>query len=79
MIRRAVPRHVRKQRVRRAVDHAVVAAAVAIANPVTHLTNAVRDLMGGRPAAREAGWVLLASLAIAAVIAPLTAWLYRRR
>lgn len=51
----------------------------ATANPVTHLTNAVRDLMGGQPAGHEVVWVLVASLAIAAVFAPLTGWLYRRR
>jgi ABC-2 type transport system permease protein len=53
--------------------------AVATANPVTHLTNAVRALMRGDPAAHEVAWVLLASLAVAAVFAPLTGWLYRRR
>jgi daunorubicin/doxorubicin transport system permease protein len=51
----------------------------ATANPVTHLTNAARDLMGGAPAAHEVGWVLVASAGIAAVFAPLTGWLYRRR
>ena len=51
----------------------------ATVNPVTHVTNAVRDLMGGAPAAHEVGWVLIASVAIAAMFAPLTGWLYRRR
>ncbi|MBO0844053.1 MAG: ABC transporter permease [Nocardioides sp.] len=49
------------------------------ANPVTHLTTAVRELMGGAPAVHDVAWVLLASLAIAALFAPLTGWLYRRR
>jgi ABC-2 type transport system permease protein len=51
----------------------------ATGNPVTHLTNAVRDLMGGMPAGHEVGWVLIASAAIAVVFGPLTGWLYRRR
>ena len=49
------------------------------ANPVTHLTTAVRELMEGAPAAHQVAWVLLSSLAIAVVFAPMTGWLYRRK
>lgn len=52
---------------------------VATANPVTHLTTAVRALMGGTPAGHDIGYVLLASLVITGVFAPATAWLYHRR
>ena len=48
-------------------------------NPVTHLVTAERALMAGQPAAGQLAWVLLASAALAAVFAPLTAWLYGRQ
>ena len=52
---------------------------VADANPITHLATAARQLMSGAAAGPEVAWVLVASLAIAAVFAPLTITLYRRR
>jgi ABC-2 type transport system permease protein len=48
-------------------------------NPVTHLVAAERALMAGQPAARQVAWVLLASGALVAVFAPVTAWLYGRQ
>jgi len=48
-------------------------------NPVSHLVTAERALMAGHPAAGPIAWVLLASAALAAVFAPLTAWLYGRQ
>jgi ABC-2 type transport system permease protein len=47
-------------------------------NPVTHLVTAERALMAGQPAASQLAWVLLASAALVAVFAPVTAWLYGR-
>jgi ABC-2 type transport system permease protein len=48
-------------------------------NPVSHLVTAERALLGGHPAAGSIAWVLLASAVLAAVFAPLTAWLYGRQ
>ena len=48
-------------------------------NPVTHLVTAERNLMAGQPAASQVAWVLLASAALVAVFAPVTAWLYGRQ
>jgi len=48
-------------------------------NPVSHLVTAERALLGGHPAAGPIAWVLLASAVLAAVFAPLTAWLYGRQ
>ena len=48
-------------------------------NPVTHLATAERALMAGAPAGGQTAWVLLASAILAAVFAPLTAWLYGRQ
>jgi ABC-2 type transport system permease protein len=48
-------------------------------NPVSHLVTAERALMAGAPAGGQIAWVLLASTILAAVFAPLTAWLYGRR
>jgi ABC-2 type transport system permease protein len=47
-------------------------------NPITHLVTAVRGLMQGTATAGQIGWVLLASVALVAVFAPLTMRLYRR-
>lgn len=47
-------------------------------NPVTHLANASRDLMHGRPAGADVSWTLLASLVIVAAVAPLAMRLYRK-
>ena len=48
-------------------------------NPVSHLVTAERALMAGHPAGAPAAWVLLASVVLAAVFAPVTAWLYGRQ
>jgi ABC-2 type transport system permease protein len=48
-------------------------------NPVSHLVTAERTLMAGDPAAGPITWVLLTSIVLAAVFAPVTAWLYGRR
>src|SRR5690606_17673695 len=53
--------------------------AVVEANPVSHLVTAVRGLMGGTPVGGEVGWVLIASLTLVTVFAPLTMRLYRTR
>lgn len=53
--------------------------AVAEANPVTHLAAAVRGLMTGHGGGEDALWVLLASLVLTAVFAPLTLWIFQRR
>lgn len=48
-------------------------------NPVTHLVSAVRGLMAGSVAAGELTWVLLACVALTAIFAPLTIYLYRNK
>jgi daunorubicin/doxorubicin transport system permease protein len=48
-------------------------------NPVSHLVTAERGLMQGDVATGQVAWVLLASAALVAVFAPLTAHLYGRR
>lgn len=48
-------------------------------NPVSHLVTAERALMAGHPASGQITWVLLACAILAAVFAPLTAWLYSRQ
>ncbi|MDQ3437689.1 MAG: ABC transporter permease [Actinomycetota bacterium] len=50
--------------------------AVVGANPITHLTTAVRGLMSGTATAGQIGWVLLISAVLVAVFAPLTMYLY---
>ena len=52
---------------------------VAEANPISHLATASRQLMTGAAAGPEVTWVLVVSLGIAAIFAPLTIVLYRRR
>jgi ABC-2 type transport system permease protein len=52
--------------------------AVVGANPVTHLVTAARDLVHGRDALANVGWVLLASAVISAIFAPLALRLYRK-
>ncbi|MFY3743234.1 ABC transporter permease [Anaeromyxobacter sp. Red801] len=47
-------------------------------NPVTHLANASRDLMHGRPAGADVSWTLLASLVIVVAVAPIAMRLYRK-
>ena len=53
--------------------------AVVALNPVSHLVTAERALMGGHPAAGQIAWVLFASTVLAAVFAPVTAWLYGKQ
>jgi ABC-2 type transport system permease protein len=48
-------------------------------NPVSHLVTAVRGLMSGTVLIGEVAWVLATSLALVAVLAPLTVRLYNRR
>ncbi|MPZ54639.1 MAG: ABC transporter permease [Acidimicrobiia bacterium] len=48
-------------------------------NPVSHLVTAVRGLMRGTPSSEEIVWVLVASVALVVVFAPLTMWLYRNK
>ena len=48
-------------------------------NPVTHLVSAVRGLMAGSVAAGELTWALLACVALTAIFAPLTIYLYRNK
>ena len=50
--------------------------AIVGANPITHLTTAVRGLMSGTVTAGQIGWVLLISAVLVAVFAPLTMYLY---
>jgi ABC-2 type transport system permease protein len=47
-------------------------------NPVTHLANASRALMHGRPAGTDVLWVLLASAVIVAIAAPIAMRMYRK-
>jgi ABC-2 type transport system permease protein len=47
-------------------------------NPVTHLANASRDLMHGRPATGDVTWTLLASAVIVLAAAPVAMRLYRK-
>jgi ABC-2 type transport system permease protein len=48
-------------------------------NPVTHLVTAVRSLMAGEPDMEGILWVLVASVVLTAVLAPITMRLYRNR
>lgn len=48
-------------------------------NPVSHLVTAERALLAGHPAAGPAAWPLIASAALTALFAPVTAWLYGRQ
>ena len=52
--------------------------AVVSVNPVTHLANASRGLMHGNVAASNVAWVLVASAAITAVLAPLAMRMYHK-
>jgi ABC-2 type transport system permease protein len=45
-------------------------------NPVTHLTNATRGLMHGRPVGADVLWVLAASVAITLVASPIALRMY---
>ncbi len=47
-------------------------------NPVTHLTNASRALMHGKPATGDVLWVLAASAVIVVVAAPIALRMYHR-
>jgi ABC-2 type transport system permease protein len=46
------------------------------ANPITHLTNTARGLMNGGLVVSNVGWVLLWSLGLLVVFAPLTMRIY---
>ncbi len=48
-------------------------------NPISHLVTAERGLMSGTAEAGDIGWVLLASVLLTAVFAPLTMRLYRNK
>jgi ABC-2 type transport system permease protein len=52
--------------------------AVVAANPVTYLTTAARGLMHGGVELADVWWVLVASVAVVAVFAPLTMKMYRK-
>jgi ABC-2 type transport system permease protein len=47
-------------------------------NPVTHLANASRGLMHGRPVGGDVAWVLAASALIVAVASPVAMRMYRK-
>jgi ABC-2 type transport system permease protein len=47
-------------------------------NPVTHLANACRNLMHGRPAAADVLWALLASAVLVLAASPIAMRLYRK-
>ncbi len=49
------------------------------ANPVSHMTTAMRGLMAGRTSLAEVALALLAPALLTAVLAPATLWLYRRK
>ena len=48
-------------------------------NPVTHLANASRGLMHGQPVGADVAWVLVASVVIVAIAAPIALHLYLSR
>lgn len=48
-------------------------------NPITHLVTATRSLMAGSATPEQIIWVLVASVGITAVFAPLTLHLYRNK
>ena len=49
------------------------------ANPVTHMTSAIRGVMGAGASLNEIALALAAPVALTVLLAPLTLWLYRRR
>jgi ABC-2 type transport system permease protein len=49
------------------------------ANPVSHLVTAVRGFIAGDPAWEQVGWVLVASVVVTVIAAPVTMHLYRTR
>ncbi|MFW0784293.1 ABC transporter permease [Gordonia sp. CPCC 206044] len=52
---------------------------VADVNPVSHLVSAYRDLADGLTVSADLGWTLLGTVAIIAIIAPITVRTYLRR
>ena len=52
--------------------------AIVRGNPVSHLITAERGLRGGRAAASQVAWVLIAAAIITAVFVPLPVWLCGR-
>jgi ABC-2 type transport system permease protein len=53
--------------------------AFVVVNPVSLMTSAMRGLMAGNVSAREILLALAAPIALTALLAPVTLWLYRRR
>ena len=49
------------------------------ANPVTWMTTAIRGLMGGGATAGEVALALAFPVALTAILAPVTLWLYARK
>jgi ABC-2 type transport system permease protein len=47
-------------------------------NPVTLMTTAMRGLMGGGATLGDVALALIAPVALTALLAPVTLWLYRR-
>ncbi|MCC5991050.1 MAG: ABC transporter permease [Rhodobacteraceae bacterium] len=47
-------------------------------NPVSHITTALRGVLGGNPAFAATGLALVTPLAVTAIFAPLSMWLYGR-
>src|SRR5215475_1512399 len=75
----AIPADSSQQRLRSSATMPGWLQAFVSVNPVSHLVTAERALMAGAPAGGQIAWVLLASTILAAVFAPLTAWLYGRQ
>jgi ABC-2 type transport system permease protein len=48
-------------------------------NPVSLMTSAMRGLMGGTSSFEQVGVALITPVALTAVLAPVTIWLYRKR
>ena len=48
-------------------------------NPVSHMTNAMRGLMGGGAGMSQIALALAAPVALTMLLAPVTLWLYRRQ
>ncbi len=48
-------------------------------NPISHLVTATRGLMAGESSASDVAWVLVACVALVAVFAPVTGYIYRNK
>jgi ABC-2 type transport system permease protein len=53
--------------------------AFVVVNPVSLMTTAMRGLMAGDATPQQIGLALAAPIAMTALLAPVTLWLYRRR